>query len=492
MLLRKGADVNSRTQTLATPLHLALSKGNKKIAGLLFKFGGNLLAQDAEGNTPVHYAVRYCSPFDVTKSICSDSEPGYNPVPVDIETLPEYLDALKVKNNKGLIPREMVKIELQQVVNKLAYAFFERKSNTRTSESYHSSNGPQVLETRRNSRNGNKSYLSCANSVLTDEVAEEFSEVPAEEVKDFGHQSLELYEALKLIGNGSFGEVYLVKHKRTKELFAMKVIHKLKIMSQNIIRYVMTEKRVMAHSNHPFIVKLRSAFQTKQRLFLVMDYCPGGDLSQCLLKEKRFTEDRARIYLAELTLAIESLHKRNIIFRDLKPDNVVMDGDGHVLLTDFGLSKEGIDGPEATRSFCGSIAYLAPEILKRSGHGKAVDWYLLGVLLYEMLVGQPPYFSQNREEIFHNIMNAPLKVPSYVSHNAKSLMAGVSTHIKIAIGEGSGEEAGDEGRGKDKATPVLLGHQLERCGAEKAKAAQTPAARPGHRQSHSTQYESYH
>lgn len=425
LLLLKGADANVKTKTLATPLHLALSKGNKKMAGLLFKFGGSFLSQDEEGNTPVHYALRYCSPFDVTKSICSET--GNNLTEeIDIEVQSEYLDALKIKNNKGLKPKEMVKIELQHVVEKLAFTFFE-KNKTRVSESYHSSSGvAQVARGRESSRNGNRSYLSCANSVLTDEISEECSDIPTEEIKDFGHQNLELYEVIKLIGNGSFGEVYLVKHKRTKELFAMKVIHKLKIMSQNIIRYVMTEKRVMAHTNHPFIVKLRSAFQTKERLFLVMDYCPGGDLSKCLLKEKRFAEDRAKIYLAEITLAIESLHKRNIIFRDLKPDNVVIDKNGHVLLTDFGLSKEGIDGPEATRSFCGSIAYLAPEILKRTGHGKAVDWYLLGVLLFEMLVGQPPYYSQNREEIFHNIMNAPLKIPSYISHNAKSLMIGVS------------------------------------------------------------------
>ena len=162
-----------------------------------------------------------------------------------------------------------------------------------------------------------------------------------------------------------------------------------------------------------------------------MDYCPCGDLSQCLRKEGRFSEERARIYLAEITLSIEHLHKRNIIFRDLKPDNVVLDKDGHAMLTDFGLSKEGIDGPEATRSFCGSIAYLAPEILARTGHGKAVDWYLLGVLLYEMLVGQPPYFSPDRDEIFKNIMNAPLKIPAYVSLNAKSLITGVNYNSKI-------------------------------------------------------------
>lgn len=136
---------------------------------------------------------------------------------------------------------------------------------------------------------------------------------------------------------------------------------------------------------------------------MILDYCPGGDLARVLQKERRFTEDRARIYISGIVLAIQYLHKRDIIFRDLKPDNVVLDSEGHALLTDFGLSKEGVLDNISAKSFCGSVAYLAPEMLKRSGHGKSVDWYLLGVLLYEMLVGQPPYFCNNKEQLFYNI-----------------------------------------------------------------------------------------
>ena len=119
-----------------------------------------------------------------------------------------------------------------------------------------------------------------------------------------------------------------------------------------------------------------------------------------MLRDKRFKEERARIYLAEILLALEDLHKRDIIFRDLKPDNVVLDADGHALLTDFGLSKEGVLDNSAAKSFCGSVAYLAPEMLKRIGHGKSVDWYLLGVLFYEMIVGIPPYYTKNKDELF--------------------------------------------------------------------------------------------
>jgi len=121
-----------------------------------------------------------------------------------------------------------------------------------------------------------------------------------------------------------------------------------------------------------------------------------GDLGHVLMREKRIVEDRARIYVAEVLLALEDLHKRDIIFRDLKPDNVVLDKNGHVLLTDFGLSKEGMMDNASTNTFCGSTAYLAPELLRKSGHGKAVDWYLLGTLLYELLVGIPPYYASTK------------------------------------------------------------------------------------------------
>jgi serine/threonine protein kinase len=122
-----------------------------------------------------------------------------------------------------------------------------------------------------------------------------------------------------------------------------------------------------------------------------------GDLGKILQKERKFTEDRARIYISEVLLALEDLHKRDIIYRDLKPDNVVLDEDGHALLTDFGLSKEGVlETHKGAKSFCGSVAYLAPEMLRRVGHGKSVDYYLLGVLLYEMVVGCPPYFSPKK------------------------------------------------------------------------------------------------
>jgi serine/threonine protein kinase len=176
----------------------------------------------------------------------------------------------------------------------------------------------------------------------------------------------------------------------------MKVLSKSKIMGHNLTRYAMTERNVLSIANHPFIVKLNYAFQTQEKLFLILDYCPGGDLAEYLQLEKRFNEDKTRLYASEILLAIEELHRKDIIFRDLKPDNVVLDMEGHAMLTDFGLSKEGVLDNGMAKSFCGSYAYLAPEMLRKLGHGKAVDWYLLGVIIYEMLSGIPPYYANNK------------------------------------------------------------------------------------------------
>ena len=228
---------------------------------------------------------------------------------------------------------------------------------------------------------------------------------------------------LAQLGKGSFGEVYLVQKINTKEKFAMKVLRKERIMGQNLLKYAMAERNVLSLSNHPFIVKLNYAFQTSTKLFLILDYCPGGDLAKHLFFEKRFEESRAKFYICELLLALENLHKRDIIFRDLKPDNVVLDEDGHCKLTDFGLSKEGVFDNYIAKSFCGSIAYLAPEMLKKQGHGKAVDWYLLGVLFYEMLVGITPYFTNSKEDIFYNIIYSELKIPNFISEKCRDLLS---------------------------------------------------------------------
>ena len=203
----------------------------------------------------------------------------------------------------------------------------------------------------------------------------------------------------------------------------MKVLNKKKIFQDNLKKYAVTERNVLCQISHPFIVKLRYAFQNNHYLFLIMDYYPGGNLAECLEKEGFFSEQKSKIYLAEIILAIEELHRNNIIFRDLKPENIVIDKEGHALLIDFGLSKQNVNKHnKGAKSFCGSIAYLAPEMINKKGHGKSIDWYLLGVLLYEMLIGIPPFYDDSKEKLFQNIKKQKLELPSYFSNEVKDLL----------------------------------------------------------------------
>eukprot|EP00743_Colponemidia_sp_Colp-15_P001355 GILK01001485.1.p1 GENE.GILK01001485.1~~GILK01001485.1.p1 ORF type:complete len:358 (+),score=61.05 GILK01001485.1:21-1094(+) len=234
--------------------------------------------------------------------------------------------------------------------------------------------------------------------------------------------SLDDFVLLKVIGKGSYGKVMQVRKKDTGQIFAMKMLRKENIVKRNQVEHTKTERNVLEYVAHPFIVNLRYAFQTSKKLYFVLDYCPGGELFFHLSRAGRFTEERTKFYAAEITLAIEHLHKLNIVYRDLKPENVLLDADGHVRLTDFGLSKEGIEDNESAHSFCGTPEYLAPEILNRVGHGKAVDWWSLGALVYEMLTGLPPFYTRDREKLFENIRRGDLKYPSFISPAARSLL----------------------------------------------------------------------
>jgi protein-serine/threonine kinase len=177
--------------------------------------------------------------------------------------------------------------------------------------------------------------------------------------------------------------------------------------------------------HHPFIVKLQAAFQTPKKLYIVLEMCAGGELFFHLSQAGRFSQGRTRFYACEICLAIGYLHGLNIIYRDLKPENLLLDNDGHAKITDFGLSKEGIMDNISAKTVCGTPEYLAPEILNKSGHGKAVDWYSFGALIYEMLTGLPPFYTRDREKLFERIKRGELSYPSYVTPDAKSLLQAI-------------------------------------------------------------------
>jgi protein-serine/threonine kinase len=223
----------------------------------------------------------------------------------------------------------------------------------------------------------------------------------------------------------------------------MKMVRKDNVMKRNQVEHTKTERSVLESVSHPFIVNLHYAFQTPKKLYMVLEYCAGGELFFHLSRAGRFSEGRCKFYASEILLGLEYLHSLSIIYRDLKPENLLLDADGHAKITDFGLSKEGIQDNVSARTMCGTPEYLAPEILDKRGHGKAVDWYSLGALIYQMLTGLPPYYTRDREKLFERIRRGDLSYPSYVTPVAKSLLQSLlyaDPNRRLGGGPGDGEE----------------------------------------------------
>jgi serine/threonine protein kinase len=204
----------------------------------------------------------------------------------------------------------------------------------------------------------------------------------------------------------------------------MKILRKTHLLQRGQIERTRTERKVLAKVDHPFIMKLHFAFQTDEKLFLVLDYCAGGELFFHLSRHRRFSEKYTRFYAAELLLALGHLHQHRIIYRDLKPENVLLDSDGHVKLGDFGLAKANIKHPyKGAISRVGTPEYMAPEILQQVGHGYCVDYWGLGMLTYEMMTGLPPWYTTDRQKLFKRLNHAPLEIPPYFSEHAGSFVS---------------------------------------------------------------------
>nr|XP_012418221.1 PREDICTED: ribosomal protein S6 kinase alpha-2 isoform X1 [Odobenus rosmarus divergens] len=232
------------------------------------------------------------------------------------------------------------------------------------------------------------------------------------------------FELLKVLGQGSYGKVFLVRKTKGSDagqLYAMKVLKKATLKVRDRVRSKM-ERDILAEVNHPFIVKLHYAFQTEGKLYLILDFLRGGDLFSRLSKEVMFTEEDVKFYLAELALALDHLHGLGIIYRDLKPENILLDEEGHIKITDFGLSKEAIDHDKRAYSFCGTIEYMAPEVVNRRGHTQSADWWSFGVLMFEMLTGSLPFQGKDRKETMALILKAKLGMPQFLSMEAQSLL----------------------------------------------------------------------
>lgn len=209
------------------------------------------------------------------------------------------------------------------------------------------------------------------------------------------------------------------------KVYAMKVIKKAAVFAKNQVEHTKTERRILQGVDHPFMVKLRYAFQNDAKLYFVMDFYNGGTLHFHLRRAMHFDEVRTRFYAAQLVLAISHLHTYNIVYRDLKPENILLDDQGFIALTDFGLSHDHFDSKDGMQTFCGTPEYIAPELIRRVPYGKAVDYWSMGVLIFEMLAGYTPFYHANRKRNFQNIVKLPLRFPSEFSDDARSLLRGL-------------------------------------------------------------------
>uniref|UniRef100_A0A669DL30 protein kinase C n=1 Tax=Oreochromis niloticus TaxID=8128 RepID=A0A669DL30_ORENI len=240
------------------------------------------------------------------------------------------------------------------------------------------------------------------------------------------------FDLIRVIGRGSYAKVLLVRLKKNEQMYAMKVVKKELVHDDEDIDWVQTEKHVFEQaSTNPFLVGLHSCFQTESRLFLVIEYVNGGDLMFHMQRQRKLPEEHARFYAAEICIALNFLHEKGIIYRDLKLDNVLLDHEGHIKLTDYGMCKEGIRPGDTTSTFCGTPNYIAPEILRGEDYGFSVDWWALGVLMFEMMAGRSPFDiitdnpDMNTEEyLFQVILEKPIRIPRSLSVKAAGVLKG--------------------------------------------------------------------
>ena len=228
---------------------------------------------------------------------------------------------------------------------------------------------------------------------------------------------------IKLVGRGSYGKVYKVRYLKDNSIYAMKILSKHLINDQGQDYHVRAERKIMAQVYHPFIVKLRYAFQTNNKLYLIMDYYAGGTLFNLLSHFKVLSEDWIQFYAAEILLGLEWLHNLEVVYRDLKTENILIDTDGHIKLADFGSAKENTGTYSGAKTICGTPEYQAPEILNGEEYGCISDMWALGILLYEMAVGKTPFYHPNYHNIYRLVLESEVEYPNTMSKNLKHLIS---------------------------------------------------------------------
>ncbi|CAF0804130.1 unnamed protein product [Rotaria sordida] len=231
--------------------------------------------------------------------------------------------------------------------------------------------------------------------------------------------TIDSLDIIRTVGTGTFGRVQLVCHRDTNTFYALKTMSIKRIVESKQVEHVQSEKNILLRIHHPFLVRVQWTTHTNSLLYLLLEYLPGGELFQMMRKHEKFDAKTAIFYASEVLLALDYLHHLDILYRDLKPENILLDSEGHVRLVDFGFAKET---KERTFTLCGTVDYLAPEVIQNRGHHKASDWWALGILIYEMLAGYPPFYDTDQFTTYQKILSGRIEFPRHFDYAAKQVL----------------------------------------------------------------------
>ena len=355
--------------------------------------------------------ITYTTASDEFVIHCNDDEYDYSFVTAEKKVIITMIAKLYLQNTKKML-------KICEVKDKNLKNFITSKKDKKRDSNFSKMEEKFIVDT--------KKFIESDEKELKKEVKENKTE--KNNTIFSNHNSIKTvtlddFQTMKILGRGSYGKVSLVKYKKTGELYAMKGLKKDVLLDEDQVESTLLEKQILQSLNYPFLVGMVFCFQTIERIYFVMPFVRGGELFQHLRNEKYFKEDKVKFYSAIIGLSLEYLHNHGIIYRDIKPENILIEEDGYLKLIDFGMAKI-LEGDEKATSFCGTPEYLAPEIITGEGHNKNADWWSYGTLMFEMLFGIPPFFSDNVEKMYEYITKAEVRFPKkiQVSDSAKDLL----------------------------------------------------------------------